>query len=294
MISAFGSVWVAPPQRVVRLDPVTGRVIADIQVGGTSEFRDLAAGDGSIWAVDAVTQVVTRIDTATDHVTASIALAGHPGVVDGFGFLDRTFWVASAAPPNGRRELFVAIDPATNRIVQQVVAPRASAAVVIGSRALWYTAGPGQTQSCSTSPQTSLFQCAAGYDLVRFDPSSKHFRVTRHDVQAVLAAADARLWLLTSSFNVIEIDESTGAGIGPPIPFDESVNVVAAVSSGVVWLAGQADSSTPGTVTPYDAVTHGALHLPVSVGFPIGAITVIKSAVWIDTGDLTRLPFAHA
>jgi len=98
------------------------------------------------------------------------------------------------------------------------------------------------------------------------------------------------LWLLTPA-GVIETDEATGAQIGDPIAPVAPVNVTLTVTPGVVWIGGQPDSASPGSVTPYDVVTHGVLHAPIPVGFPILTMIEAGSAVWVDSSGITRIPF---
>ena len=287
MISAFGSIWLAAPERVVRLDSVTGRVLANIPVSGTSDVANLAAGGDAIWVDNTGSHSIVRIDPTTNRVVAFI-----PIDTNGLQFLDGTLWAEQPAPVHANHEAMVAVDPATNRIVERVSIPAESGfGFIAGSTTLWYAAGPGRSPLvCSRSVQAG-FRCSAGFDLVSFDPHTRHTSTTRRDVRVVLAAADGRLWLLTSSFDVVEIDETTGTQLGRPIPVDAAVNPTAAVASGVLWLAGQPDSSSAGSVTPYDVVTHHALHAPIPVGLPIAGMTVINSAVWVDARGLTRIPF---
>jgi hypothetical protein len=102
----------------------------------------------------------------------------------------------------------------------------------------------------------------------------------------------SRVWILAGSA-VHEIDARTGATIGAPIPVHETINVAAAIGTDVVWIAGQPDSSSPGTVTPYDLTTHRAIGHPANVGFPILTMTDIGRALWVDAGGLSRIPFSR-
>jgi hypothetical protein len=69
------------------------------------------------------------------------------------------------------------------------------------------------------------------------------------------------------------------------------VNVTVAVSPGVVWIGAQPDSSSPGTVTPYDPSNGRAFARPIPVGLPIGVMTVAHGALWVDAAGVTRVPF---
>jgi hypothetical protein len=276
MILAFGSLWISQPEQVARLDPDSGKVLARIRVPGSSDYRNLAAGAGSIWVDDTATEVVTRIDPVTNRVEASIPLTDPVFVTDGVAFLDGKLWIARPMPNDDSRAEVVAIDPTADRIEDEVRIPR-TFDVLAGSGALWYV--PEPTGSVS-------------HDLVRLDAKTLQAKVVRHDATAVLAIADGRVWLQTTA-GVIEIDERTGARIGRVIPVGSVVNATAAVADGVLWLAWQADSSSSGTITPYDAASHRALSKPVPVGLPISNVVVTSRVVWVQAGGLTRVPFSR-
>ncbi|MDQ1467628.1 MAG: hypothetical protein QOH10_2043, partial [Actinomycetota bacterium] len=67
--------------------------------------------------------------------------------------------------------------------------------------------------------------------------------------------------------------------------------VTAAIGTDAVWIAGQPDSNSLGTVIPYDLTTHRAVGRPANVGFPILKMTDIGTALWVDAGGLSRIPF---
>ncbi|MDQ1467774.1 MAG: virginiamycin lyase [Actinomycetota bacterium] len=278
VVSAYGSIWVTQADQVARLDPVNGVVVARIRVPGLSDFRNVTAGAGSIWVDDTGTEAVTRIDPMTNRVTATISMHGSEFDPDGIAFLGGRLWVVRPVPNDVSRGDVVVIDPATNRIAHQVRIPR-TFDVLAGSDALWYVA-----DSMSGRGQ-----------LVRLDPRTLQTKVVRRNVTALVAIADGGIWLETDR-GVIEIDEHTGAQLGGVIPVGRVVNATAAVADGVLWLAWQPDSDSPGSVTPYDAVTHRALSKPVPVGLPILTVTMTRGAVWVavySQDGLTRIPFSH-
>ncbi|HEX4490958.1 MAG TPA: hypothetical protein VH914_07110 [Acidimicrobiia bacterium] len=278
MLAAYGSLWVSQADRVVRMDPADGRVIARIPVRGESDGRSLAAGAGSIWVDDTGTAAVTRIDPRTNHVAATISLREGQFDPDGIAFFGGRLWVARPEP-DGLYGDIVAIDPATNRIVRrssQTLTPR-TFGVIAGSGALWYTGG------------------GAGYELERFDTRTLRTRVTRRDVMAIAGSSPGRLWLQVAS-GVIEIDERSGAQIGRTIRPRGTVNVTVAVADGVVWVASQPDSSTAGSVTPYDAVTHRVVGATTPLGLPIVRLVTTPGALWVNVYEqrgLTRVPYSR-
>ena len=199
VLAAFGAIWVSQPNRVARIDPVTGRVIATIAVAGTSDFRNLAAGGGALWVSDTGQQTVTRIDPVRNHVTTTISIGGSEFVVDGLAFVDGKLWVVRPVPNDDARGDVVSIDPATNRISQRAVIPRTFDVMSSGAHALWYVRGT---------------------NLLRFDVRTLRATIVRRDTKIMLAAAAGHVWVLTPA-GVIEADERTGRQIGPPIAVKE-------------------------------------------------------------------------
>ena len=123
MLWAFGSIWVSQPDRVSRIDPATGRVQAIVPAPGTSDFRNLAAGVGSIWVDDSGRETLTRIDAARNRVIATIPMRSHVFVVDGLAFVDGKLWVVRPVPNDDAVGDVVSIDPTTNRITQRGTHP---------------------------------------------------------------------------------------------------------------------------------------------------------------------------
>ena len=269
MLWAFGSIWLSQPDRVSRLDPSTGGVDVSIPVPGTSDFRKLAAGAGSIWVDDTGTQTVTRIDPVRNTVVASVPLGRSVFVTDGLAFVDSKLWVVRPVPTDDTRGDVVSINPASNRISERALIPRTFDVMSGGSHALWYVRAS---------------------NLLRFDTDTRHVTVARRNVDAVLAVTNKHLWLVTTA-GIIETDAAAGTQIGPAIRVRDRVNLAAAISSDAVWIAGQPDSSAGGNVTPYDPITHRPIGPKTPVGLPIVTMTALPNALWIDAGGVTRIPY---
>jgi streptogramin lyase len=116
LVFAAGSLWASSNDRIIRLDPSSGKTIERLPVHG----RPSAFADGSVWALenDTVNNVahVLRIDPATDSVVANIALPNLAAVVRAAP--NGTIWVAEnsgIAHPH-----LWTIDPASNALAGQV------------------------------------------------------------------------------------------------------------------------------------------------------------------------------
>jgi DNA-binding beta-propeller fold protein YncE len=88
-----GSLWQAgvATQTIYRLDPKSGRKLAEIPIGVAPQ--QLTAGDGSLW-VGSPSGRVTRIDMATNTVTGTFQVTGPaPAAASGLGAV----WITDAA-----------------------------------------------------------------------------------------------------------------------------------------------------------------------------------------------------
>jgi DNA-binding SARP family transcriptional activator/ABC-type branched-subunit amino acid transport system substrate-binding protein/DNA-binding beta-propeller fold protein YncE len=171
VVVAAGAVWtIAPDYRVIRLDPATARITAEIdgvvatalasgdvglwalEAGGTVvqldessgkpgrriaiKARDLdsiAVGAGAVWTTDAVGGVLWRIDPqAPKPVPQPIALAPGIGAVaaDAAGI-----WVVNAGAGTVSR-----VDPSSNRLSQTVRVAATPRRLALAGSTLWVTA----------------------------------------------------------------------------------------------------------------------------------------------------------
>jgi hypothetical protein len=109
VVAAFGSVWAAGQDGVVRVDPASGKVVATIAVDGGAYWT--AASSDSVWVTTPVG--VVRIDPQTNAVAATVTLPagnfGDPDVIAG------KVWV-----PVITRNVVAIVDPASNRVTSTV------------------------------------------------------------------------------------------------------------------------------------------------------------------------------
>ena len=130
--SGFGSVWVADTNRQVllRVDPQTRRVQAEIRTGGDSNAQGgdpmVAVGSDAVWAIarrpgaDGGHRIL-RIDPQTNRITARATLpADQAPLIFDLQTVDGRPWVLTLRgaieidPATGRPGRFVAIDPSAD------------------------------------------------------------------------------------------------------------------------------------------------------------------------------------
>jgi len=128
---------------VTRIDPASGKVLADIPV--PSEPHRVAYGAGAVWVSNWHDNSVSRIDPATNRVAGSPIPIGshHAGnLVVGAGDL----WVTSDYRPEAAPDdvVVVRIDPQTNRAIETVAVGGHPIDVAITAGAVWVSvANPG-------------------------------------------------------------------------------------------------------------------------------------------------------
>lgn len=75
LATGSGAVWVGIRGSIFRLDPPTGRLIGRVDFPGSAD--QLAIGDGSLWALDALGGSVFRIEPRENGAVKAIPLAGN-------------------------------------------------------------------------------------------------------------------------------------------------------------------------------------------------------------------------
>ena len=105
----FGSLWVTRPTGMLaRIDPVSGDVLAEIELPLSSTF--LAIGPDAVWVMNQLGDV-SRVDPETDEVVATIT-ANPSGIIGG-----DIVATADAVWVQATTLLGVEIDPSTNAVV---------------------------------------------------------------------------------------------------------------------------------------------------------------------------------
>jgi hypothetical protein len=132
-----GSLWIGLPGAVQRVDPETGRLIAEIRGAG----GELTSTPGAVWAVASATSI-TRIDPSTNQIVATVSLdlPGGGYIIRGpVGTADAVWVIAAlesgtAGVANGQ---LLRIDPNTNSVAARIRLEVASTALAVGDGAVW-------------------------------------------------------------------------------------------------------------------------------------------------------------
>ena len=173
------------PNSVAAVDPQTGRVEADVPIGGHPVA--IAVGEGAVWVANSDQETLVRIDPTSKHVTSIGLGTDVADVAVGFG----SVWVAG-----GNGETLTRIDPGQNAPEAPIdlgkvnqLAPQPVFLVATGAGSVWIT---------------------RGNKLMRIDPETNEARTWyRVNSPQGLAAGAGAVWVTQQNEHVLRIDATT-------------------------------------------------------------------------------------
>lgn len=237
--SGAGSLWVstseyndaseALPGTILRIDPVTGAVLATIP--GGRDMVDMVFGLGAVWVVNYDDSIVRRIDPATNQaITISVPFplgitvdAANAWVVSGNGNVSK-------------------IDPATNQVVATILTQVTGGYVAVGAGSIWVS-NPG-------------FRGTANGSISRIDPATNLViaNIPVGDFPADLSFAGGSVWVgMLGEPSLIRINPATNA---PSKLYLSAPVFKLAATDHAVWAVHYTFVSEGMVVPPDGAVTH--------------------------------------
>ena len=194
------AVWACGPDGLVRIDPESNAVVAEIPFAAPLGVSRLPYGATSLWAfaTSAVgPDTVVRVDPATNAIVATIPL-GHVAGTMAFGF--EALWVTSPTD-----DVVLRIDPATNAVERWIAGIEGAGQVAVGGDALWVSLhGERGAQAPDGAPT-----------IVRIDPASREVTAEidagtgLEDSNGIVATADG-VWVRGTDPFLVRIDPVTG------------------------------------------------------------------------------------
>jgi hypothetical protein len=272
-----GSVWVISEGPVslggslLRLDPVTSRVVGRIRLPGVTDYSEIAVGAGAVWVSDSGKSNVYRVDPRTDRVVATVHVGGSPvSIAAGAGGV----WVDDDS--SGR---LVHIDPHSNRVVARIKLPDSAGPVAVAGDSVWVIDTiDDQTQALlRINPRTN-----------RVGEQTPLYR-NATSVKAI-ASSGGYLWLGDRRFLVARIDTRTGLKLASLIAGGDAVGAYGPVAFGVGPAGGGSDTGI--------AIQLDAIHDEAAPTYPVGrtpvAVAVGPHAAWVanfQDSTLTRIAY---
>ncbi len=132
---AEGAVWVAStnPYAILRIDPVTNKIVARIRIPGEA-CSGLASGFGSIWTPICGRQPsLVRIDAGRNAISATLPIAP-AGPEAGIAASDDSVWLVT-----DNKGTLLRIDPSTNSVRQRISIAHGSYNPIFGDGIVWVT-----------------------------------------------------------------------------------------------------------------------------------------------------------
>jgi YVTN family beta-propeller protein len=239
----------------MRIDPSRNAIVAKIRV---ARPEAAAAGDGAVWLSYPYEDTVSRVDPATNRVTATIQVGPLP---KGIAVSPGAVWVVNAGDPSVSR-----IDPATNRVVTKIrIGPKRACCA--------------EHMSVIASPRAVWVAVTHGNSIVRIDPATNRVVATErvgYPPCGSLAADETMVWSSAGSCGgdvVARIDSRTHK-LTAKLAARQPVGVELAFGS--VWVAVEGSGNVD-QLDPRTGRLVARLHivgLPVRLGVGFGSVWV--------------------
>lgn len=221
-----GSLWIGVYESVQRIDPESGRVIAEIAGPGSS----LTATPGAVWTVDSANSIA-RIDPTTNQVVATVTLdlPASGNIYRPVGTPDAVWVMATLGGkegPGGGSGVLFRIDPSTSSVVARIDLEMARYAFAVGDGSVWVVSDYGLDRTTLTRIDAATDQAAERIDVERgWTP---------------FAVGAGRLWLMGGmqprilvaglNLSTLELEEPVVVGELPAFPgsgiFDPETNAL--------------------------------------------------------------------
>jgi streptogramin lyase len=273
MTVGFGSLWVVnyKPDRVSRIDPTKGKVLAEVPLAGKACLGVAVTAD-RVWVPTCGKVTLNAVDPRTNRLVSRHRLPITVKVEGSFAIRDGSLWL----PVTGRdssSSAIARIDPGTGAVQRLISVARGSEAVVSGFGAIWVA--------------------SSGTDAVlKIDPVRDRVvsRITVGPSPKFMAVGDGALWVQNrGDGSVSRVDPHANREVAriethAPTPYGDI-----AAGDSAVWLA---VDSTP--ITRIDPHTNRVVYQVVG-GSGADALRVGFGAVWVADhahGELWRIDLA--
>lgn len=208
LLANAGSLWIATPSSVVRLNLRSGSKLGRIPMPTNGVNAGLAFGAGSIWLAPTGASQLLRINPSNNRLVANIHLGvNHKGHLSSLGggvaFAAGRIWVSRVS--NGPRGDVVSVNPTTNR--------EAATPVTVGSGPDTVVSAFGSLWVDNTSVVIGKNAPSQTYPAVsRIDPRTRH--VTTEWFSGTPAIGFGSLWVETDAGSddaaIIRVNPSNG------------------------------------------------------------------------------------
>ncbi|MCL4290313.1 MAG: hypothetical protein KJ051_08565 [Thermoleophilia bacterium] len=268
-----GGVWVVRDgRRLIRVDPVTGAIVAKIGAGdelGSERPCGVAVAKDAVW-VTTVSGNLVRINPKTNRFSRTIDLDEAACVAFGAGAV----WVT--APNAGT---VTRIDPATGAVVAVIEVGGYPQGIAVGFRGVWVASG---------NPPSGVNGA-----VTRIDPRTNEAVsvIPVPDVPEYVVAGAGAVWVTAETGTIRRIEPGTNALLDPPIAIAETGRTLVAVGGDSVWALVMSGPDSLGAAVEVDPRTEEVVgesveldKAPLGMAFGAGALWVAN----YESGTVTR------
>lgn len=273
MAVGFGSLWVInyKPDRVSRVDPTTGKVLAEVPLGGKACLGVVVTAD-RVWVPTCGAVTINEIDPRTNRLVSRRAIPIIVGVEGSFAVDSADLWL----PVSGRDSsstTIARINLHTGAINRLITVDRGAEALIAAFGAVWVA-------SSGTNA------------VLRIDPAQDRVvaRILVGPSPKFMTAGEGAVWVQNrGNGSVSRIDPVTSREVArieahAPTPYGDIT-----IGDGAVWLA---VDSTP--ITKIDPRTNTVAY-QVAGGSGADALRVGFGALWVadhKQGEVWRIDLA--
>jgi len=219
MVSAFNSLW-APScggNSLVRIDPKTFKVTANVLSGAADITGTIAADADSIWLLTDTKETLSRIDPDQNAVVGEMRI---PAGCGGLTFAETALWLAC---PNENK--VYRINPATNQVEKTIEVSARPQAIAAGENSIWVL-------------------CEKDGKIDRIDPKtnkvSKSIELKVPDARGRIAFGEGALWVTMAGFPLTRVDP-TSESVAQQF-YGEGGGAIL-ISPGAIWLSSLNDGT---------------------------------------------------
>jgi YVTN family beta-propeller protein len=263
LVAGAGALWGSGTDGMVyRFDPSTHTVAGSVDVAPGGSTVNLAFGAGSVWAAAEDAGTVSRIDPASNSVTARYSVGHKP---HSLLFAAGSMWVAVV-----NDGVVTRIDPTTGTLTPIHVRGQPTN-LAYGSATVWVT-DPGNGS------------------LIRIDPAKNNVNgdARTGGCPDYLAADDTAVWVEDECKinQVFKVDPANGQVVGSATVGRDAKGVI--LAGGSLWVANVSDN----TVSQVDTRSLATVRTIHVAGGP-SAFAADNTGLWVNSSDnmLSRINF---
>ena len=166
MTVAFDSIWAPVGGKLVRIDPKTSKVVAELPIGAGS-YRGVTSNSKYVWVLNCGSNTLSQIDPATNKVVRTLPMDASQGSEGSIAANDEGVWIVTHYQP-GNTSVLTRLDPNDGHEVASTKIPEDSNGVVVAGGSVWVSNTASGTVSKIDTKTNSVTATVATHSQPRF------------------------------------------------------------------------------------------------------------------------------